>query len=342
MLSAELIDDVASLQALETGWDELAVECETPHMAPRLALAWWRHLAPEGAQPRSVAVREGGRLVALAPFYVAPSTTGRVDYRLPGIELGAGLAPLARPGREWEAARPIAQALARALPRPDLVALEGHPLASPWPLALRSAWPGRMRAGLRQYVVHGAPTISLDHDSYDRWLASKSSNFRGQMRRIQRQFVAAGGHARLSSLETVRSDIDAFMALHAARWEARGSSGFVALGGRLSETLADVATAYLESGRFRLWMLEVDGAPISAQLFFAIGGRVSYINGGWDERFAHLKPAMLGILHALADAFGRGDRTMDLGAGEQRYKLRLADANDPVAWSVLIAPGVRR
>ena len=64
-----------------------------------------------------------------------------------------------------------------------------------------------------------------------------------------------------------------------------------------------------------------------------------YINGGWDERFAQFKPAMLGILDAIEDAFERGDRRMDFGPGAQPYKLRFADGTDPLAWSVLIAPG---
>ncbi len=341
MLTSELITDVTRLAELQAEWDQLAVACKLPMMAPGLTLAWWRHLAPSGAQPRTVAVRDGEQLVGLAPFYVVPGRIRRVDYRLPGIELAVRLSPLSRPGIEWEVARLVSHALSKARPRPDLVALEGHPIGSPWPLALRAGWPGLVRPVIRQYVVHGAPTGSLAGMSYEEWLARKSSNFRSQMGRMRRKFDAGGGIARLATRETVSADIKTFIDLHAARWEDRGESGIVAIADRLGDMLQDAAQTQLDSGRLRIWILEVDGQPISAQLFAAAGGEVAYINGGWDERFAALKPAMIGILIAIEDACTRGEQRIDMGGGEQAYKFRFADGNDPVAWSILMAPGLR-
>lgn len=339
MLSAELIVDVASLERLAPEWDELAVACALPLMTPGLMVSWWRHLAPAEAEPRVVVVREGETLVGLAPFYVVPHRLRRTDYRLPGIELAARLSPLAVPGREWEVARVVAETLADAQPRPDIIALEGHAVGSQWPIALRCNWPSAVRPIQRQYLVHGAPTISLRDASYEQWLARKSSNFRSQMRRATRQLAAAGGITRISSRATLSSDIEAFVRLHSKRWEGLGESNIVAVANRLPAMLEGLADAQIDSGRFRLWMLEVDGEPISAQLFLAAGGEVAYVNGGWDERFARLKPAMLGILYAIEDAFARGETRIDLGGGEQPYKLRFADGNDPVAWTILIMPG---
>ena len=39
--------------------------------------------------------------------------------------------------------------------------------------------------------------------------------------------------------------------------------------------------------------------------------------------------------------FERGDRRIHLGLGEQSYKQRLADGNDPVAWVMIMTPGPR-
>lgn len=341
MLDAELIADVESLQALTgEGWDQLAAECRLPMMTSGLILPWWRHIAPHDAEPRTVAVREAGKLVGLAPFYVTP-TKSRTDYRLPGIELAARLSPLAVPGREWEIAAIVAKTLAEARPRPDLIALEGNPVGSHWALAIRSGWPGALRPPMRRYLVQGAPTISLQNHSYESWLAAKSSNFRSQMRRLRRKFDAVGGVARISTRDTLTTDIGAFLHMHTTRWSGRGQSGFVALAARLPALLEDAAASQLDHGGFRMWILEVDGEPISAQFFFAINGEVAYINGGWDERFASLKPAMLGILHAVEDSFARGENRIDLGGGEQPYKLRFSDGNDPVAWSILAVPAPR-
>ena len=65
------------------------------------------------------------------------------------------------------------------------------------------------------------------------------------------------------------------------------------------------------------------------------------MNGGWDARFAKLSPARLAELAALEDAFARGERRADLGAGEQPAKLRIADGNDPIAWTIILLPGSR-
>ncbi len=339
MLSSKLITDLEELEPLSEEWDELARACALPLMAPGWIMPWWRHMAATGAEPRTVVVRDGERLVGFAPFYAVPGKRGRIDYRLPGIELAARLSPLAWPGREWEVAAIVAEVLADAQPRPDIVALEGHPAGSQWALTLRNGWPGWLRPVLRQYLIMGAPTISLADGSYEAWLARKSSNFRSQMRRVRRQFDAAGGRARVSTHKTLHSDIDTFMRLHTARWKDLGESGLVAIADRVPAMLEAAAAELLDSGRLRIWVLEVEGEPISAQLFVTADGEVAYVNGGWDERFARLKPAMLGILYAIEDAFARGEKRIDLGAGEQPYKLRFSDGNDPVAWSILMTPG---
>jgi CelD/BcsL family acetyltransferase involved in cellulose biosynthesis len=338
---AELIAEVDSLRDIATEWDALAVACGEPQMSPAWIEPWWRYLAPAQAEPRVVAVRDGGRLIGLAPFFVDRQARGRVDYRLPDIRIFGRLSPLATPGREWEVASAVGRAFSAALPQPDLLALEALPLASAWAVALRDQWPSQFRPILSQYVVCGCPTLSLRDASFENWLAAKSPNFRGQMRRLSRRFEAESGATRTSTPATLNTDIDAFVALHGARWEGRGDSNLVAFGDQLSPMLREVGERLLDSGRFRMRMLEIDGEPISAQLFLAAGPRVLYVNGGWDERFAHLKPPMLGLLGAIEDAFERGDRRLDFGLGEQRYKLRFADGNDPVAWSVLMVPSRR-
>jgi CelD/BcsL family acetyltransferase involved in cellulose biosynthesis len=339
--STELAVELDALEDLYDGWDRLTVAAGLPQMAPAWILAWWRHLASAEAAPRVVVVRDRDELIGLAPFYVTSRRHGRVDYRLPGIELSAGMAPLATPGREWEVAEAIGRALADAAPRADLIALEGTPLASPWSVALRDCWPTAVRPALRQYHVHACPTVLLREESFDAWLAGKSSNFRSQMRRLRRQFDAAGGRMRLSTEETLTADVELFVHMHASRWEDRGESNLVAFGDRLSPMLEDAGRRLLAEKRFRLRLLEIDGEPVSAQLFLLAGRDMLYINGGWYEQFAQFKPSMLGILGAIEDAFEHGYRQLDLGLGEQAYKLRFADGNDAVVWSVLMLPSRR-
>lgn len=142
---------------------------------------------------------------------------------------------------------------------------------------------------------------------------------------------------RVSTPETLRSDVDVFMRLHTSRWQDRGRSSFVALGEQMPAMLSDLGAALLQrKGRFRLLLLEIDGEPVSAQLFLVAGAHVLYVNGGWDEGFARLKPAMLTILWAIEEAFSQGDICVDLGTVEQPYKQRFADGDAPVTWTILL------
>jgi CelD/BcsL family acetyltransferase involved in cellulose biosynthesis len=343
VLVTQLVTTQDALEPLSAEWDGLAVACDRPQMAPGFVLPWWRHIAGPEARPRLVAIRNGERLVGIAPFYVDPSARrARIDYRLPGIELCGGITPLAEPGREWEVAAEIGAALARATPRPDLVALEGVPIATPWAVALRDRWPAARRPTLRQYHLHGCPLVTLREPSFDAWLAGKSANFRSQMRGLRRKFAAAGGTSRLATQTTLDEDVAALARLHAQRWEHRGRSNLVGLGTRLTAMLSDAGRILLPAGRFRLRVLELDGEPISAQLFLAAGRTVLYVNGGWDDRHAKLKPSMLGLLDTVEETFATGEQRIDLGVGEQPYKQRFADGNDPICWSILIPPSRRR
>jgi CelD/BcsL family acetyltransferase involved in cellulose biosynthesis len=340
VIGHELVTDPPALEALTPEWDELAVSNKRPTCSPAWMLGWLKHLAPASAGARVVAVREGEQLIGLAPFFAREAGRGRVDYRMMGESLPR-TSPLARPGREWEVAQAIGEALAGATPRPDVIALENGPVASPWPAALSDTWPRPTRPMVRQYLIQESPTISLSYDSFDAWLSGKSANFRSQMRRMRRQFTAAGGVARTSTLATLDTDVKEFMRLHTERWEGRGQSSIVARAEEMHRLFLDAGRMHIESHRFRLCMLEIEGKPISAQLFSESGGEILYFNGGWDERYAKLKPAMLGILYAVEDAFACGDERIDLAPGGQQYKLRFADGNDPVAWTILMVPGAR-
>ena len=259
MLGSEVITELSKLGPLQAEWDELAVASQLPLMSPACVMAWWRHLAPPAAESRAVALWDDGTLVGLAPFYVdLAGRGGRLGLRLPGIELGGRLAPLAASGHEQAVAAALARALADSKLCSDLVALEGMPLAADWARTLREGWPGRLRPASRRYQVSGCPIVSLQATSFDAWLGAKSSHFRREMRRLRRQFAATGGTTRSSTLSTLRSDIDSFVRLHSSRWENRGSSSFVRLGARLPAVLNDIGQTLLKrEGRFRLRLFEL-------------------------------------------------------------------------------------
>lgn len=345
MSDVETIVDLGALERVAPAWDALALAGGAPLSTPAWMLAWWRHLAPEHSELRALVVRDRDEPIGIAPFFFTPPRRGQpLTYRLLAADISTSVSPLAKPGREWEVAAAIAGALCAAEHRPDLLALAPMALASPWLTALRERWPGRVRPRAFTYELQEAPTVTLHEESFAAWLSTRSAKFRTKMRRLARLFASEGGTSRLSDTGTLAGDLASFARLHSSRWEGKGGhSRLVALGARLQEMLHDVGSASLREDprRFRLRLLEVAGEAICAEVSIAAGGEIVGFNNGWDERFKRLSPPLLALLHDIEDGFAHGDRRLQLGWGGNMYKERFANGNDPVAWSLMLAPGPR-
>jgi CelD/BcsL family acetyltransferase involved in cellulose biosynthesis len=328
-ISGRLVEEASELESLQSSWDALAVAAGSPFGAPAWALAWWRHMAPDGARLAVVAVHQDDDLIGLAPFYA--SGRGVKQLRLLSGGWASRLGILARPGSEPEVAAAISETLADSDLRPDVIRWEAVDADSPWPGWLSDKWPDDRGHRLQDLSERSAPILHLGELPYDEWFGAKSRNFRSQMRRDRRAMEGQGATFRSADRGSLGRDLEAFAGLHSSRWEGRGGSSAVNPGAMAA--LQEVGEALVEEGRFRIWMIDgPDGEPVSAQVFVAAGGNVAYWNGGFDERWGKHHPGAVAILAAVEEAFERGDELIDLGGGEARYKERLADEDRPVAW----------
>ena len=336
-IRGKLISDVAELEAYRPDWDALAIDLRRPYCAPAWMLAWLRHVAPK-AKLRAVVALDGDRMVGIAPFCAVSGRLGLTRYRLLAASSCSPVEPLAERGRESEAAAVFAACLAEASPRVDLLSLEGIHASSPWPPLLCAAWPGgRLRA--HRELSHPAPELALGDLSFEQWLASKSGNFRQQVRRGRRQLESHGASFRMSSAEELDRDLESFARLHRARWSERGGSQALSPG--VERMVREAAHELLADERFRLFCIDVDGRTIAAEVFLAAGGELSYWLGGFDDAWAAQRPSLLGIVQAIEDALGRGEARCDLGPGAQAYKYRLADSEQRADWLTMAPPGPR-
>jgi CelD/BcsL family acetyltransferase involved in cellulose biosynthesis len=323
-LSSRVCESPDELGACREEWDALAVASGQPFAAPAWVLAWWRNLRPERARLRLVLVREKSRLVGLVPLFAI----GRSHYTL-----GGGLAPvepLSRPGLAQEVARAAAGALAER--RPTMIELEAHGSSPSWAALLGEAWPGRgARCWLRSEAV--VPRVDLG-DGFDDWMSSRSASFRREIRRKQRKLREAGGAFRFATAQSIERDVSTFLRLHRRRLTA--TSGETSLGDEgIERFLVDAGEDLLDSGRFRLLCLDLEGKTIATQLLLVAGREVSAWNSGFDEAFAQHSPSIQCIVEGLRDAADRGGRTMSLGQGAHDYKFRFADQRDRLETYVL-------
>jgi CelD/BcsL family acetyltransferase involved in cellulose biosynthesis len=336
MLRTELLCDVESLKAIHRGWDGLAVELRKPFCCPAWMVSWWCHAAPPSAHLRTIAVCEGDDLIGIAPFYAEPRWGGIARYHLLAGSTSARIEPLARRGREREVTSLVARALGNVRPQPTSVRFEGIERVSPWPDALTTSWPGGARPWVQREMSMPAPTLSLHGRTFEEWWQRRSAHFRREFRRRRRRLEEAGAVFRLATTEEELSrGLAGFASMHYGRWKWRGGS--MALNPRMERMLEDVARELAAQQRFRLWMIEIDGKVISAQIFVGAGGELSYWLGGFDEDWSAQGPSIQAVHSAIEHAWSVGDRRIDFGAGGQSYKYSFADGEDPIE-SLTIVP----
>jgi CelD/BcsL family acetyltransferase involved in cellulose biosynthesis len=332
----ELLDGADAAAELSPEWEALAVAASKPVAAAAWVLAWWRHVAPSDLQPRVVVLRDRGELIGVAPFHLASNRRGVAEYRLMASDFGVCMGPLALPGREWELAGAIAAELSATSPRAAAVGFGPMPIASPWVAALTESWQGPVRSLARRTRIEPAPLVQLLEPGYEQWFATLSSKLRRDLRKCERLFEEAGGTTRWTDVTTLRADAESFARLHSSHWEGRGWSRLADLGPRLPDWLEELGGALIGEGRFGLCVLEVEGEPVCVDLSISAGGEVAGLNVGWDDSYARMAPAKLAVLRVIADAYSKDVRRVGLGNGGLANKIRLANGDDPVAWTTVI------
>lgn len=334
-IDVEVLDSPDVVESIVAEWDGLAMAAGLPYCAPGWLMAWWRHVAPEGATLRVVVARDGDRLAGVAPFYAAPWRAGLWVWAPLATDLSSRIEPLGEP----KALQRIASTILAGAPAPARIDLDGMPLDSAWPAVLRGAGSTGSPAWHFREPAVPAPVVPLSGGTVDEWLGTRSSNFRQQMRRARRKLEKDGGAFRVAgSPEEIERDLAHFERLHNARWDWRGGSSALPTGALAM--LADAGRA-LGPERFQLVSLEIDGRVINSQLFLSAGREMSYWNGGFDDGFASYKPSLLGLVEAIRMGLAQSRTRLDLGPGAQEYKNRFSDEGDEVLWQSLIPRGPR-
>jgi hypothetical protein len=162
-------------------------------------------------------------------------------------------------------------ALAERVPSWDLLLAERLPGDGEWERPL----------GAPVLRREDSPVIEIEGTSWDDFLASRSPNFRSQVRRKERKL--AREHSLLFRLSDdparLGDDLEKLFELHEARW---GEAGSGALSGARAAFHRDFAPLALERGWLRLWIAEVDGTPVAAWYGFRFGGTEWYYQSGRD------------------------------------------------------------
>jgi CelD/BcsL family acetyltransferase involved in cellulose biosynthesis len=305
--AVEVITSLDHARAIEWDWRALARRARgiTPFQRPEWLLPWYAEWAPD--RINVLAARSpAGELVALFPCVMQ---NGRLE--LAGGGVSDYLAPLLDESIGARAAPDVDAALAVAgVP----VSFNDLPRDSPWVhLAEQAGW--SVRDG------SACPVVSLAPEPHA-WRGRLPAGLRRNLRRYQRQLTDDVG-ARFVSVtdpaDVVRA-IDALVALHGMRWQARELPGVLGHDDVRRFHRAS-APAMLAAGALQLHLLVArDDSVIGAQYVLVRPPcAYSYI-GGFDPDLAAYSPGTLLMAYSIDAAAAAGCTDFDLLRGREPYK----------------------
>lgn len=292
-MQAEVINDIANLEALAPQWLELWRRSPnaTPFQSPMWLLPWWRHFGSH--ELHAVAFRDAGKLAALAPLYII-----REDSESLGIFLGTGISDYL----DTIGDAPFLDHMARA----DCQIWDLQQLREASPL-LHAPLPD----GWSENVEDQDPCLVLP-------LAGMSLSTHAQKkiryytRKLEPVFEAA-------TTENLDAMMQSLFDLHAARWQKRGMPGMLA-DDVIQQFHRQVAKAMLAAGALRMYSLRSDDRVVAVFYGFADASTVYYYLSGYDPEMEKLSPGMLLVAHAVESAVRDGATAFDFLRGAEEYK----------------------
>ena len=299
------------LDAAREPWEALGEAAGNVFGTWEWGSTWWRHFGRGRRLALAACRRPDGTAAGVLPLYEARRAPMRLLRFLghgPADHLGPVCAPGDRPA--------VGEALARALagPRTLLLAERLHP---------HEGWVPRLGGVVVRREE--SPRIALDAETWDEFLAARSSNFRQQVRRRERKLIREHGLSyRLSDESTLERDLGSVFALHEARWEGPESTSF----SRAAAFHRDFAAVALDRGWLRLWLAEVGGRPVAAWYGFRFAGAEWYYQAGRDPAWEREAIGFVLLAHTIRSALEDGMTEYRLLLGGESYKDRFA-SDDP-------------
>ncbi|HEU0023648.1 MAG TPA: GNAT family N-acetyltransferase, partial [Thermoleophilaceae bacterium] len=305
-------------------WDRLAEAAGNVFSTREWASMWWRHFGA-GRDLRLIACRDSdGSAVALLPLYLNRTRPLRV-LRFVGHGPADQLGPVCAPADRERVAGALRGVLADRRWRADLLVGDRLGGAEGW----------AAMTGATVLLAEPSPTLAIDGRSWDDFLASRSKNFRDQVRRRERKLAKSHELAfRLSEAERLDEDMTTLLRLHSARWEDASA----AFEPHLESFHRQFAAVALERGWLRLWLAEVDGKPVAAWYGLRYAGCESFYQSGRDPSWDSHSVGFVLLAHSIRSAFEDGLSEYRFLRGGDAYKGRFSDGDAGVE-TVLLGRG---
>ena len=308
---------VESPEALAPEWAALfpATDRPAPFQHPAWHAVWWEIFGGSTEQ-RYYAVREAGRLVAVAPMQ---RTSGGALAFSGDPEIMDYMDLVSEAGREADALDALL-ATWKA---------EGAASVRFWGLREESPLLAALRVrgvAFEEEAVAPRITLALDWEAY---LASLSKKDRHELRRKMRRLESAGmtvGLRVLDSPEEVDAGIEPFFHLH--KISRADKAEFMTA--TMERFFRRVAHDFAAAGTLRLFLIDLDGKPAAALIAFE-DGDLAVWNSGYDPEYSSLSIGLYSKAKAIEWAIEQGLPRVDFLRGREPYKYDLGGV-DLVVW----------
>jgi CelD/BcsL family acetyltransferase involved in cellulose biosynthesis len=305
--AVDVVETADELEALAPEWEALWRRCPaaTPFQAPAWLVPWWHHFEP--GRLAAIAVRRRGSLAGLLPLY-RDDRSGRACLRLLGAGNSDYLDAIVDPAAQ-HAAHHLLHALEDLRCDGAEVRLERLPESSP---LLRGDERARRVTDSVEWEAP-CPTLALPHRADAVWKQVRYA--RARLGRMDGFSIDA------ADASTLDAALSRLAELHQTRWRERGESGIFD-DPRARDFLSEAASALLEGGLLRLYLLHLAGDVVAAHLGMVAKGRAYYYVGGFDPAAARLSIGTVLVAHAIEAAESEGAREFDFLRGGEAYKYR--------------------
>jgi CelD/BcsL family acetyltransferase involved in cellulose biosynthesis len=91
-----------------------------------------------------------------------------------------------------------------------------------------------------------------------------------------------------------------------------------------------LAMAMVDAKILKLYMLELNGAPVATAFCFDFNGTLHLYNSGFDPRYRELSVGLLCNVLSLKNGIERGRKKYDFLKGAETYKYRLGGGEVPL------------
>ncbi len=305
-----------SPEELASEWEEVfeADPDATPFVSPGWGLAWIKHLG-EGTEPWFVTVRDGERLVGLAPLAL-DRFRGTRFVRLVGKEPGDYWNVLAVPDHRQAVARAVAAELARRDDEWDVLSLAGQPGES-----ATAALSSEPKLRVRPRPSMACPRITLP-DDFEEYLSllpgSHRSNVRKHLRRLDQGEVELRDVTDVSALEGA---VGRWHELHIKRWAGLSKPiDPTHLRRSFREFMTDAMRTLVPRQLATVSEFLVEGEVVGVYVNLIDEDAFYWYLGGFEPSQAKLGLGKMSIAHGIRWSIETGRRYFDFTRGQEDFK----------------------